>query len=179
MAERESSKTQPVERIREARGRKVTQLDPIAMNLLRQHDVIPAETLRRIAEEIGSGLPKKTRAFLYVFVVLLIFETIVFFIRVGQLTLAGRFLDIFDKHSVLLLSVWPAALFFWLMAKRRRWGWIRRAMLKHLRCPHCGYDLRLLPADPADGATICPECGCAWRLDESEVAQQGGSDDRE
>jgi transcription initiation factor TFIIIB Brf1 subunit/transcription initiation factor TFIIB len=37
-------------------------------------------------------------------------------------------------------------------------------MLKHLRCPHCGYDLRGLAADPEDGATVCPECGCAWRL---------------
>ena len=38
-------------------------------------------------------------------------------------------------------------------------------MLQHLRCPHCGYDLRLLPTDPKDGASVCPECGCAWRLE--------------
>jgi hypothetical protein len=179
MAERRSSTPQQAGRIKDARGRNVTQLDPIAMNLLRQHGVIPADTLRGITDEIGSGLPKNARAVLYIFVAVLIFETVVFFIRVGELTLSGRFLDIFDKHSVLLLSGWPWALVFWLMAKRRRWGRIRRAMLKHLRCPHCGYDLRLLPADPADGATVCPECGCAWKLDNSEAAQQEGSDDRE
>ena len=37
-------------------------------------------------------------------------------------------------------------------------------MLQHRRCPHCGYDLRLLPDDCSDGATVCPECGCAWKL---------------
>lgn len=151
--------------VKDVRGRSVTLLDPYSLHLLRRHDVIPAEPLRRIAEEIGSGLPKETRGFLYVFVPALIFATIVFLIRVGDLTLSGRLIDIFDRHSVLLLSVWPWALFFWLTAKRRRWGRIRRAMLRHLRCPHCGYDMRGLPTAPEDGATICPECGCAWRLD--------------
>ena len=33
--------------------------------------------------------------------------------------------------------------------------------------PHCGYDLRLLPMDPKDAVTVCPECGCASRLDET------------
>ena len=26
-------------------------------------------------------------------------------------------------------------------------------------------DLRMLPVDPKDGVTVCPECGCAWRLE--------------
>jgi hypothetical protein len=39
-------------------------------------------------------------------------------------------------------------------------------MLKHRRCPHCGYDLSNLPTDPEDGVTGCPECGCAWMLEE-------------
>ena len=48
--------------------------------------------------------------------------------------------------------------------RRKRLRRVCRTMLKHLRCPHCGYDLRLLPVDGADGATVCPECGGAWRL---------------
>ena len=36
--------------------------------------------------------------------------------------------------------------------------------IEHLRCPYCGYDIRGLPVDPSDGATVCPECGCAWRV---------------
>jgi hypothetical protein len=62
----------------------------------------------------------------------------------------------------LYLFVWPFIV--WGSLKHRRWGKIPAAMLKHFRCPHCGYDLRRLPADPADGATTCPECGCSWRL---------------
>ncbi len=52
---------------------------------------------------------------------------------------------------------------------------VRWIMLKHHRCPQCGYDIRLLPADAADGATVCPECGCAWRLEESGVVDGNGS----
>ena len=29
--------------------------------------------------------------------------------------------------------------------------------------------LRLLPTDPADGATVCPECGCAWKLEDAQI----------
>ena len=55
----------------------------------------------------------------------------------------------------------------WIMRfniKKRRFGKVGAAMLKYLRCPHGGYDLRLLPTDPVDGATVCPECGLAWKL---------------
>ncbi len=48
--------------------------------------------------------------------------------------------------------------------KRKRFDNVTEAMLKYSRCPHCGYDLRMLPVDPEDGATVCPECGCAWEL---------------
>ena len=54
---------------------------------------------------------------------------------------------------------------FWRSARRGRAKHICRVMLQHLRCPHCGYDIRGLPTDPEDGATLCPERGCAWRLD--------------
>ncbi len=50
------------------------------------------------------------------------------------------------------------------MQKRKRLKEVTAAMLKHTHCPHCGYDLRLLPNDPDDCATVCPECGCAWKL---------------
>ena len=60
----------------------------------------------------------------------------------------------------------------WYRTKWSRFGKIAAAMLKYLRCPHCGYDLRLLPADPAAGATVCPECGCAWQLVDQTPAGQ-------
>ena len=51
-----------------------------------------------------------------------------------------------------------------LMARHRHAGRVLRALLDHRICPHCGYDLRGIPADPSDGAAVCPECACAWRL---------------
>ena len=54
---------------------------------------------------------------------------------------------------------------FWRGARAVRPKRVRAVMLRHRRCPHCGYDLRMLPTDPTDEVTICPECGCAWRLE--------------
>ncbi len=42
-------------RVKDARGRVVTLLDPYALHLLRRHDVIPKEVLGDLAAEIGSG----------------------------------------------------------------------------------------------------------------------------
>ena len=63
------------------------------------------------------------------------------------------------------------AIQFWRSGRRARAKLVCAIMLQHLRCPHCGYDLRLLPVDPADGATICPECGCAWHLGDKADAR--------
>jgi hypothetical protein len=65
---------------------------------------------------------------------------------------------------MLLLPPLAGLFCIWFVSARVRFKWIRRTMLKYRRCPHCGYDIRGLPADPEDGATVCPECGCAWRL---------------
>jgi predicted Zn-ribbon and HTH transcriptional regulator len=66
----------------------------------------------------------------------------------------------------------------WVNAKRARFGKIGRIMLKHARCPHCGYDLRNLPTDPIDEATVCPECGCAWHMPQNARKEATGGDDR-
>ena len=60
-----------------------------------------------------------------------------------------------------------SAIVFWRSGRRARARLVCAIMLKHLRCPSCGYDIRGLPTDAKDGATVCPECGCAWRLDET------------
>jgi len=53
MAQNEAPRTQKAGRIRDARGRKVTQLDPVAIYLLRQHYIIDADALQAIANEEG------------------------------------------------------------------------------------------------------------------------------
>ena len=44
--------------IADARGRRAALLDPYSMHLLRRHDIIPPDTLRNIAREIGPGVSK-------------------------------------------------------------------------------------------------------------------------
>ncbi|MHC4770006.1 MAG: hypothetical protein ACYTEI_15050, partial [Planctomycetota bacterium] len=61
--------------------------------------------------------------------------------------------------------------------RRSRRGRVSALMIKHRRCPHCGYSVQGLPVDPADGATVCPECACAWRLDDPKLAARATAAD--
>ncbi len=68
----------------------------------------------------------------------------------------------------LFFVVWiPAA---YVQRRRSRRQRVTAIMLKHRRCPHCGNSLLGLPVDPTDGATICPGCTGAWRLDDAAIA---------
>jgi hypothetical protein len=67
------------------------------------------------------------------------------------------------------------AIQFWRSGRKARAKLVCAVMLKHLRCPHCGYDIRGLPSSPDDGATICPECGSAWRLEDMQPAEERGN----
>jgi len=42
-----------------------------------------------------------------------------------------------------------------------------------LYCNSCGYDLRMLPVEPVNGATVCPECGLRQRLDDRHSVDRG------
>ncbi len=165
MAEKSTSEAQHAGRIKDARGRKVTQLDPVAMHLLRQHNMIEADILRKIASEKGVAISRWER-------VLLVCSVIVFVATVIGMVyyfIGDSSGDTFMRRLVRLTwySFWPVL--FWWMIKRGRFRKTAAAMLKYARCPHCGYDIRELPADPSDGATVCPECGCAWRLDDFQA----------
>ena len=48
--------------VTDARQRRVTQLDPVGMHLLRRHDAIPADVLRAIAAEPGLAVTGWERA---------------------------------------------------------------------------------------------------------------------
>lgn len=152
--------------IRDARGRWVTQLDPVAMHLLGRHDIVPAEDLRGIAREVDSTeLRKRPRAALWapVSVVLYYAGFFAYF----------HFFSTWKGWDPVLIAF---AIFYLLFpfvqvycgfrkARQARWTRIGAVMLQHLRCPHCAYDIRGLLPDPEDGTTVCPECGCAWSLD--------------
>lgn len=148
-------------RITDARGRRVTQLDPVTMHLLHRHDLIDESTLRAIAEEVGPATSRRTRRWFWIFEALPILVLPVLFVRVFFVK-GGR--DVVSvalwttAFACLAVGIWG----FTASARRKRFHRVRDAMLRHGRCPHCGYDLAHLPPDPEDGALVCPECGCAW-----------------
>jgi|GEM_PF-823656 len=136
---------------------------PYELQLFRRHDVIPSDPLGRIVDEVGFGLPKwQFRG--YVACVLAFLACVIFLIIWKIIWRSGV-----DAVEYVL---WPTnlavfalgAVKFWQSARRARAKHVCEIMLAHLRCPYCGYDIRGLPVDPSDGATICPECGCAWRI---------------
>lgn len=148
-------------RVVDARGRRVTQLDPVTMHLLHRNDRIDAETLRAIAREIGPGLSRARRAWFWAFQALPILVVPVLFIRVFLIR-GGR-----DPTAVVLWTTTLVCLVvgiwgFTISARRKRFHRVRDIMLRHRRCPHCGYNLAHLPRDPDDGTLVCPECGGAW-----------------
>lgn len=149
--------------VKDARGRCVALLDPYELNLLRRYDVIPAHALTPIAEHVGFGLPKWHRRGYLACIV--IFVTSVAFLILWKVK-RGTGIDPVER------ILWPTnlavlalgAVQFWRRGRQARLTRMASVMLRHLRCPHCGYDLRLLPRDTTDRCTICPECGCAWSL---------------
>jgi len=84
-------------------------------------------------------------------------------ISLVRLSTGGIRFGEFVRNMLPYSGVWVGPFAFWIGTRQVRFKRIAGVMLRHLRCPHCGYDLRLLPTDPADGATVCPECGCAWQ----------------
>ncbi len=71
--------------------------------------------------------------------------------------------------AVTVMACWALLLAFRKTIRRSLW----RVLADHgiPCCTSCGYDLRMLPVGPVDGVTVCPECGCAQKLDDH---QSGG-----
>ena len=150
-------------RIGDARGRKVTLIDPVVMHCLRRHEVIEPKALGQIAREIGTGWPIPGQAiFAMLWGIALVAMLIAHFVKWGGgFGLAPR-----ERRLLLVLAVLFVIniVVVWLSSR-----FVRRNAL------------RGLPADEEDGATTCPECGCAWRLDTSQTYEEssissGGTD---
>ena len=172
MAKKAPPVRQQAGRVADARGRRVTQLDPITMLLLRQHDVIEANVLRAISRAPGVEITGRERVFLAM-------EVIGALLVIGLFTyetFIGGISDAPFAKSASLVFLCSIPFFAWYGIRRARFRKVTAAMLKHRRCPHCGYDLRFLPPDPADRATVCPECGCAWLLDDAKIIAGDGGD---
>jgi hypothetical protein len=168
MNEKESPPLQQAGRFKDARGKPVTLLDPYLLHKLRRHDVIPAEPLGKIARGIGSGWAKAGRV-----IFTIVWPVVLVCLAVAHVGKWGGGFAVHPRELrlwiVLLLCFAVNVVLVWFFSRSGRLERVCRVMLKHLRCPHCGYDLRMLPTDPKDGATVCPECGCAWRLGQEDA----------
>ena len=184
MDDRRSSELAHSGRIRDACGREVRVISPLKMHLLRRHDVIEREALDAINEDITPGFRRNFRfaiIVLVITVVLTIGGIIVDYLLEG----AAAWQDLYDTMGK-MFPIWIPCLIGgvvvpWIAARQVRIKRTIAALLKHHRCLHCGYDLRESPVNEADGATICPECACAWRFDDENAAdleEAGGAHQR-
>jgi hypothetical protein len=167
MTKEEPSPSPQRGRIRDARGRKATLIDPVLLHYLRRHDVVDARTLGRIAGDIGSGWPIPGQLiFATLWGIALAAVVIAHFVKWG----GGFWLQPRELRLVVVLAVLFVVnlAVVWFSSRFVRRKKTCRILLEHLRCPHCMYDLKGLPPDGQDGATICPECGCAWKLSQSK-----------
>lgn len=158
---------QSVGRTRDARGRVVKLLDPLPLFALRHHDVVDAEALERIVEELEPGARRRR-----VFVILSLGLVAIVLIGVAVgVAIEGRAAwgDLVSAvtNPGLFAAIVGGVIAPWIAAREARLRRVRGVMLRHRCCPHCGYGLEGVPAD-SDAATVCPECGCAWRLDDGE-----------
>lgn len=169
-----NEKTQSTSRIKDARGRSVTQLDPVRLHVWHRYDSVDAETLHTIVEDLEPGTAKMRRR------TIIIVPSVIVALVLGVMVLY-HFSDASARRDLISTLTNPVImgpnlvcclLVPWIAARQARLKRVQFAMLKHRRCPHCGYDLRMLPVVPEDGATVCPECGCAWLIDEAELSER-------
>lgn len=133
------------------------------MYFLHRHDVIEADVLKAIANEKGVRVATAERVAIIVGILSAI--AVIGFFAHGIYSGDIRDARYAKLSSLVFMCAMPWIV--WYSVIRARLDNIAVAMLKYLRCPQCGYDLRMLPTDPVDGTTVCPECGAAWRVVEA------------
>lgn len=175
MAKRKETQPQEAGWIIDARGRRVSQLDPVMMHLLHRPGIIPSDVLREIAQQVGLGITRATQGALWASIAGLVCLGIALAICTTRIARGSISTATFFRSLVPYTGVCAGLVSSWIALRNARHRQTGNVMLQHLRCPHCGYDLRLLPTDPEDGATVCPECGCAWRLE--DASSPGGQGD--
>jgi hypothetical protein len=152
------------------------------LHVLRRPGAIEADVLDRIVDELEPGTAKM-RPFLIIAlaagVVLALAGVLVSVMFDNR---PGAWQDLVDTVTspvVMATNVFVIAFVPWMVVHKRRSrrGRVSALMIKHRRCPHCGYSVQGLPVDPADGATVCPECACAWRLDDPKLAARATAAD--
>ena len=162
------------------RNRKVELLNPFRLYFSGRDDVIEQPVLKSIIDAGADGGSKKLQ-------LSLLFAG-AFFIAMALFAFLPEYRATRDlKHSLGEAVRSPIVYFslgygflvipWQLQAERRiRRRHITKALLERRRCAHCGYNLDGLETDADDSATVCPECACAWKLDEASIANHAGDE---
>lgn len=152
----------------DARGRRVTILDPGVDWLLGRDDQIDKATLDRIMTDLGVEARRSRRIILggMAFVVaLIIIAGVLIGVDVAKEGPSARqdLLQslVYTGPAVFIMFVAGVATPI-MIARRKRLAGAQAAMLRHGHCPHCGYRIAETPKDPKTGHAVCPECGSAW-----------------
>jgi hypothetical protein len=154
-------------------------IDPMKLQLLHRKDVIDRGTLDRMLDELEPGLARRLKWFLLPLVLaagamggLL---GLLWIISDDPNFRAGL-IKVITGNPGIYLPIFISVVIAPLASARSHRRRVPAIMLKHKRCPHCAYDLQGLPADDTDGATICPECACAWDLEAASPAEGATAD---
>jgi hypothetical protein len=153
--------------VTDARGRRVTRLDPITLQALHRTEVLDRTALSALLNDLEHGLAGQLRwrAWLLRILLGLAVMTVVFGLlaAVGDTNFRHALWRVATHNVVIYLPLIVGTFFIpYLIARKRHDDQVFRRLVQHQICPHCGYDLTGLVPDDTDGATVCPECGCAW-----------------
>ena len=176
MPEKDRPIRQQAGRIKDARGRPVSRFDPVKLHMLNLPSIIPADALRPMVDQIMPGARRQR-------LIQVLSVALGFLVVVGGTIIYFRYFSVwkgFDPVNVTIYIIQVVVILLgpflaFRMARAQYAGRVASVMLKHRRCPHCGYDMRGLPTAPEDGATVCPECGCAWSLGNRPCADDNGN----
>ncbi|MHC4610542.1 MAG: hypothetical protein ACYS7M_09375, partial [Planctomycetota bacterium] len=170
---RMAEQAQAGNRIRDARGRLVTQLDPVNLHVLHRYELIEAEALHDIVEDLEPGTANRRRHLILVApgLIAALVAGIAALYYFSDAAARRDLVDTLTNPAITVSSVFCCIVIPWITARQARMKHVRFVMLEHRRCPHCGYNLHGLPTAPEDNATVCPECGCAWRIDDAALAE--------
>jgi hypothetical protein len=167
--------------IRDARGRSVSMLDPVILHVLHRSEPIDPETLRSVVNTIDPGTARYRRHLIAISLGSVVFVGALLALLATYLywrsDAAGRqdLVRMLRNPALMVPLTLPGlaccVALPWFAIRRAQRSRVHAALLGHRRCPHCGYDLRGLPTDPSDNATICPECGCAWLIDDDRLTR--------
>ena len=153
--------------VTDRRGKTVELLDPMMLQLLRRDHAIDQRTLDRMMNHLEPGLAGRSRKmFLSLALGLAVAGAAftVLWLVGGRNFRTALTQSIVQQPWIFLPAVFGTVVVPIIAARKRHGRRVPGLLLRYKRCPHCGYDLQGAAVDESDGATVCPECGCAWDL---------------